>query len=187
MMPRFTSGCSRMSRKTTSVFDARSAIASRAEISVTRARASSSNCCPVLYAAMVRDKVSLQDTQDALVRVELRVSPQWERPLIRDVAHRSARDARYPQRIGELAEQLLERARAATLLRRVAWNVRELPEHDSPAPRQLPGEAKLRQHPVDAIHGLVDILENENGIFVARRERGAIQGAEQRQVPTDET
>src|SRR5262245_20634922 len=104
MRPRFTSLGSRTSKNTEPSLSRYRSMASRTEISRIRALASLSNCCPVFISRNLVLLALANDAERKSVRIELGMCAEWKRPLIVDVAHRRAGDARHIQRAGHFVE-----------------------------------------------------------------------------------
>src|SRR4051812_47763697 len=81
---------------------------------------------------------------------------QWDSPLLGDVSDRNARDARYAECVGQLSENIVEGASSARRL----LAIRAIAERDRLAAVESAAQLQLLKHPVDAIHGLIGILED---------------------------
>ena len=74
----------------------------------------------------------------------------------------------------------------ALLVGRLLGNVGEMAERDAGQPIERAGEPQMREHSIDAIDGLVHVLEDENRAVERRAVRRAEERGDEREVATDQ-
>jgi hypothetical protein len=102
--------------------------------------------------------------------------------LLADVTDGNSGETGNAQLVRDLAEYFVEGAATTG----VVGALHARAERDRLAAVERAREPELLEHPVDAVHRLVDVLENEDAIAQVGRERRAAQGREHGEIAPDE-
>src|SRR5689334_3777219 len=120
----------------------------------------------------------------ASICIERRHRAKRDRPLLGDVSDWDAGDARYLELAHDLTKHLVQGATTPTCIFRT---FHALAERDSLTAAQHSRQLELLKHAVDAINGLVDVLEHQDRVGEIRRVLRAAQRHEHRQIPAGES
>src|SRR5688500_8855837 len=177
--PRLYSLGSRTS--TNSVPFACSRCASRGWISVMRCFASCMSSAPVLgMAGRYACRDASVHRERGAIGVERGGEAERQRPLLVDVSDGGVGDAGDAGDGGDLVDDVVEAPLAVVGGLRT---VGEGAEDEARDAREHAGEAKLLEHPVDAVHRFADVLEHEDRAVEWREVGRAGERGEKREVP----
>ena len=125
----------------------------------------------------------LQQLELSRARIEPGADPDRERPLVVDVADREAHGDGHAERLEIMADDAVE---PHGTVRAAPMHFRELPDDDASDPIERAGKSEMRQHAVDPIHLLADVLEEEDRAAQIGHEPRADEALDQAEISADE-